>query len=111
MAGSSGLVSPPLGTGAPAGAPPPALPFRTELSLAPLVRFWTQLSSYSEFGRGPLPEIIREKVKQAPELSAVIDDVSVISKPQRLGDLMMGGVFPPAFWGQAYGAGVLPVLL
>jgi len=42
-----------------------ALPFRSELSLAPLINFWTQASAYSEFGRGPLPGIIREKVREA----------------------------------------------
>ena len=30
---------------------PAAFPFRCELSLAPLITFWTQLSAYHEFGR------------------------------------------------------------
>ena len=34
---------------------PAAFPFRCELSLAPLITFWTQLSAYHEFGRGPIP--------------------------------------------------------
>src|SRR5439155_292931 len=54
MAGTSGLVSPSVDVGARPVAHPAALPFRTELSLAPLIRFWTQLSAYSELGRGPL---------------------------------------------------------
>jgi hypothetical protein len=111
MAGTSGLVSLPADTGVLPGARPTALPFRTELSLAPLIRFWTQLSAYSEFGRGPLPGIIREQVKQAPELSAVIEDVSVIGKHQRLVDLMMSAMFPPAFWEQEYGAALFPFQL
>jgi GAF domain-containing protein len=111
MAGTSGLVSPPVDAGARPGAPPTALPFRTELSLAPLIRFWTQLSAYSELGRGPLPGIIREKVKQAPELSAVIDDLSVIAAHQPLVDLMMSAMFPPAFWEQEYGAALFPFQL
>jgi len=108
MAGTGGLVSPPAHLGAGPGAHPTALPFRTELSLAPLIRFWTQLSAYSELGRGPLPGMIREKIKQAPELSAVIDDVSVIAKHQQLVDLMMSAMFPPAFWQQEYGAALFP---
>ena len=108
MAGASGLVSPPVDAGALPGARPAPLPFRTELSLAPLIRFWTQLSSYSEVGQGPLPGIIREQVKQAPELSAVIEDVSVIGKHQRLVDLLMSAMFPPAFWEQEYGAALFP---
>jgi hypothetical protein len=66
MASTSGLVSPSVSVGAGPGANLTALPFRTELSLAPLVRFWTQLSAYSELGRGPLPGIIRERIKQRP---------------------------------------------
>src|SRR3989475_3511430 len=111
MAGTSGLVSPSVDVGARPVAHPAALPFRTELSLAPLIRFWTQLSAYSELGRGPLPGIIREKIKQAPELSTVIDDVSVIAKHQQLVDLMMSAMFPPAFWQQEYGAALFPFQL
>ncbi|PYN82932.1 MAG: GAF domain-containing protein [Candidatus Rokuibacteriota bacterium] len=111
MAGTSGLVSPSVDVGARPGAHPIALPFRTELSLAPLIRFWTQLSAYSELGRGPLPGIVRERIKQAPELSAVIDDVSVIAKHQQLVDLMMSAMFPPAFWQQEYGAALFPFQL
>src|SRR5213594_294568 len=111
MAGTSGLVSPSVDVGAQPVAHPAALPFRTELSLAPLIRFWTQLSAYSELGRGPLPGIVREKIKQAPELSAVIDDVSVIGKHRQLVDLMMSAMFPPAFWQQEYGAALFPFQL
>src|SRR5215510_11979964 len=108
MAGTGGLVLPADSVGAGSGAP---LPFRTELSLTPLIRFWTQLSAYSELGRGPLPGIIRERIKQAPELSAVIDDVSVIAKHQQLVDLMMSAMFPPGFWEQEYGAALFPFQL
>ncbi len=111
MGGSSGLVSPSVDVEARPGAHLTALPFRTELSLAPLVRFWTQLSAYSELGRGPLPEIVRERSKQAPELSASIDDVSVIAKHQQLVDLMMSAMFPPGFWQQEYGAALFPFQL
>src|SRR5262245_40422168 len=111
MAGTTGLVSPSGDVGTRPGAHPTALPFRTELSLAPLIRFWTQLSAYSELGRGPLPGIVRERIKQAPELSAVIDDVSVIAKHQQLVDLMMSAMFPPGFWEQEYGAALFPFQL
>jgi GAF domain len=109
MASTGGLVSTSVGVGP--GAHSTALPFRTELSLAPLIRFWTQLSAYSELGRGPLPGIIREKIKQAPELSAVIDDVSGLAKHQQLVDLMMSAMFPPGFWEQEYGAALFPFQL
>jgi len=54
---------------------PAAFPFRCELSLAPLITFWTQLSAYHEFGRGPIPGIVREKAREAPELAGLIEDL------------------------------------
>lgn len=33
---------------------PVPFPFRCELTLAPLVTFWTQLSAYHELARGPI---------------------------------------------------------
>src|SRR5262249_33089793 len=66
MATVSGIASTPVETQPAPKASATALPFRCELSLAPLITFWTQTSAYREFGRGPLPGIIREKVKQAP---------------------------------------------
>jgi len=108
----SGLVSRPEDAQAALAADPKApLPFRCELSLAPLISFWTQTSAYSEFGRGPLPGIVREKVKQTPELTGVIEDLSVIDKHKQLVDLMMTAMFPPAFWEQEYGAALFPFQL
>src|SRR5262249_8818705 len=42
------------------------------------------------------------------ELAGIIDDVSIIGKHQKLVDLMMSAVFPPAFWEQEYGAALFP---
>jgi hypothetical protein len=108
---ASGLVSRPADAQAPPAERLTAFPFRCELSLAPLITFWTQVSAYSEFGRGPLPEIIRDKVRQAPELARIIEDVSIIGKHQKLVDLMMSAMFPPAFWEQEYGAALFPFQL
>jgi GAF domain-containing protein len=94
-----------------AGADASAFPFRCELSLAPLITFWTQLSAYHEFGRGPIPGLVREKAREAPELAGVIDDLSVIGKHQTFVDLMMTALFPPAFWEQEYGAALFPLEL
>ena len=110
MATAIGLVSGLSDAQAPAAAHV-QLPFRCELSLAPLITFWTQVSAYSEFGRGPLPGIIREKAREAPELAGVIEDMSVIGKHQELVDLMMSALFPPAFWEQEYGAALFPFQL
>jgi hypothetical protein len=94
-----------------AGPDEAAFPFRCELSLAPLITFWTQLSAYHEFGRGPIPGLVREKAREAPELAGVIDDLSVIGKHQTFVDLMMTALFPPAFWEQEYGAALFPLEL
>src|SRR5260370_40051111 len=103
-----------LGTAAPrapAGPDAAEFPFRCELSLAPLSTFWTQLSAYHEFGRGPIPGLVREKAREAPELAGVIDDLSVIGKHQTFVDLMMTALFPPAFWGPEYGEALFPLEL
>ena len=88
-----------------------AFPFRCELSLAPLIKFWTQLSAYHEFGRGPIPGLVREQAREAPELGGVIEDLSVVDKHRGFVDLMMTAMFPPAFWEQEYGAALFPFQL
>jgi hypothetical protein len=90
---------------------PAAFPFRCELSLAPLITFWTQLSAYHEFGRGPIPGIVREKAREAPELAGLIEDLSIVEKHRAFVDLMMTAMFPPAFWEQEYGAALYPFQL
>ena len=108
MATVNGTVSGSTAGRGTAGADPDGFPFRCELSLAPLITFWTQLSAYSEFGRGPIPGLVREKAREAPELAGVIDDLSVIGTHQTFVDLMMTALFPPAFWEQEYGAVLFP---
>jgi len=88
-----------------------AFPFRCELSLAPLITFWTQLSAYHEFGRGPIPGIVRQKAREAPELAGLIEDLSVVDKHRAFVDLMMTAMFPPGFWQQEYGAALFPFQL
>jgi len=92
-------------------ADPAPFPFRSELSLAPLITFWTQLSAYHEFGRGPIPGLVRDKARTAPELATVITDESVIEHHRAFVDLIMSALFPPAFWEQEYGAALYPFQL
>src|SRR5262245_49272345 len=111
MATVTGLVSRSPDTPAATAAQSMLFPFRCQLSLAPLITFWTQLSAYHEFGRGPLPGIVREKIRQAPALSGTIDDPEVIARHKEVVDLMMSAMFPPAFWEQEYGAALYPFQL
>src|SRR5262245_66603120 len=92
-------------------ADPAPFPFRCELSLAPLITFWTQLSAYHEFGRGPIPGLVRDKARTAPELASVITDESVIEQHRAFVDLIMSALFPPAFWVQESGAALYPFQL
>src|SRR5215468_5344427 len=91
-----------------AQAEPASFPFRCELSLAPLITFWTQLSAYHELGRGPVPGLVRERARTAPELMTVIHDESVIEQHRAIVDLIMSAVFPLAFWEQEYGGALYP---
>src|SRR5215468_1699839 len=91
-----------------AQADPEPFPFRCELSLAPLITFWTQLSAYHELGRGPVPGLVRERARTAPELMTVIHDESVIEQHRAIVDLIMSAVFPLAFWEQEYGGALFP---
>src|SRR3984893_9024541 len=111
MATVSGLMPGSSDAGLAPGRDAAAFPFRCELSLAPLITFWTQLSAYHEFGRGPVPGIVREKAREAPELANVIDDLSTIETHRAFVDLMMSALFPPAFWEQEYGAALFPFQL
>jgi GAF domain-containing protein len=111
MATMGSVMSGSAAVGVATGRDPAAFPFRCELSLAPLITFWTQLSAYHEFGRGPIPGLVREKARAAPELAEVIEDLSVIEKHRAFVDLMMSALFPPAFWEQEYGAALFPFQL
>jgi len=71
------------------GRHPATFPFRCELGLTPLITFWTPLSAYHEFGRAPIPGLVREKARAAPELAEVIDGLSVIEKHR--GVAVIGG--------------------
>ena len=74
------------------GRDPAAFPFRCELSLAPLSTFWTQLSAYHELGRGPIPGLVLEKARAAPELAEVIAALSVIEKHRGVAVIVGSGV-------------------
>src|SRR5260370_3116056 len=78
------------------GSDPVGFPFRTELSLAPLLAFWS-----SEFGnvlspKGRFGGIVREEAEKAPELFSPITDLSVIARYRQLVDMLMAAVLPPA---------------
>ncbi len=92
-------------------------PFRTELSLAPLIAFRTRILADGTLGKADgsakaaLARIVREEVEKAPELLRTIEDASLIERYRGLVDVLMAAVFPQAFWEQEFGAAMLPFSL
>jgi GAF domain-containing protein len=86
-------------------------PFRCELSLAPLIAFWTQTSAHDGSAKGTLARLVREEVEKAPELLGTIEDTAVLERHRELVDVLMSAVFPPAGWEQDYGAALRPFSL
>jgi len=82
-------------------------PFETQLSLAPLIRFWDELAG-EESVRGELARSLQQSVRQSLELHAPIQDLAVLERHRSLLDALMGAVFPPAFMDQAPMAAMIP---
>jgi hypothetical protein len=86
-------------------------PFRCELSLAPLVAFWTRAFGQDDSVKGLFVRMVREGVERAPELLQPITDLGVIQRHRKLVDVLMAAVFPPAFFDQEYEAALIPFQL
>src|SRR3989441_11950942 len=87
------------------------IPFRTELSLAPLLAFWARTFGDDASLEGAFARTIREATEAAPELLAPITDLSVIARHQTLVDVLMAAVFPTAVLDREYGAAIAPFQL
>jgi hypothetical protein len=87
-------------------------PFRTELSLVPLVDFWTRKAATGASSTpGMFARLVEDELARAPELRAPITDPAVLERHRELIATLMTVVFPPAFWEQEYGAAMLPFQL
>src|SRR5947208_1264862 len=87
------------------------IPFRTELSLAPLLAFWARTFGDDTSLEGTFARTIREATEAAPELLAPITDPSVIDRHRKLVDMLMAAVFPAAVLDREYGAAIAPFQL
>jgi hypothetical protein len=85
-------------------------PFAVELSLAPLVRFWTESFAEDRSAKGMVAAIIRHELEKAPELLEALD-AATVTKHRKLVDVLMAAVFPPALREQEYGAALVPFQL
>jgi hypothetical protein len=86
-------------------------PFRTELSLAPLLNFWAQTFGNVLSPKGRFASAVREEAAKAPELCCPITDLSVIARHRELVDMLMAAVFPPASFEQEFAAALVPFQL
>jgi hypothetical protein len=85
-------------------------PFRCEISLRPLIDFWTRAADGGS-AKGALARMVADEVKKAPELLAPITSCATIAQHKELLDVLMTAVFPTASWEQSYGAVMAPFQL
>jgi hypothetical protein len=80
-------------------------PFKSRLSLKPLLDFWERLLAEGKDGMSPG---MRAELERSPELRKPIEDLSILEKHQKLLELLMSVVFPLAFWESDCGAAFVP---
>jgi hypothetical protein len=83
-------------------------PFKSRLSLGPLLDFWEHLLAEGQCGMNSLGPVIHQKLKSAPELREPIEDLTILENHQELIHLLMSVVFPPAFWESDCAAAFVP---
>ena len=93
------------------------IPLRWELSLAPLVRFWTERFAGDEGPTRALVGFIEQQMENHPELRGAISDCGahadcgVLGEHRDLLDLLMAVVFAPASFELEYAAAFVPFQL
>jgi len=86
------------------------VPFRTELSLKPVIDFWTRMAG-KDSAKGAVARVITDEVAKAPELLAPLTDCGLVERHEDLVDLLMAAAFPPAGRDHYYGAAMVPFQL
>ena len=90
------VVSPAAPAPTASAATPSAFPFRTTLSLEPLIAYWQEREQASNAGVAMLARAIAEQVAQAPWCRGALTDYSVLECNCDLIETLMLAVFPPA---------------
>ena len=90
---------------------PTGFPFKSELSLVPLLEFWAKKFGDDTSAKGVFVRTVREQIQQVPELLSPITDLSVIDRHRKLIDVLMAGIFAPAFFEQEFSAVLVPFQL
>ena len=86
-------------------------PFRTEFSLAPLVRYWERELAEGDSSFATAARALLEKVRQTPALAAPVVDPAAVRAHDKLLDALMLAVFSPTFREDSYAAALLPFKL
>jgi GAF domain-containing protein len=86
------------------------VPFRTELSLKPVIDFWTRMAD-RDSPKGAVARVITEQLAKAPELLGPLTDCAIFERHEELMDLLMAAAFPPATGDHGYGAAMVPFQL
>jgi len=72
-----------------------AFPFRTELSLGPLIDFWTRAGDEESAICAAMGRLVREQVQAAPGLGDPNPDAALLERHGDLVDVLMSAEFPP----------------
>jgi hypothetical protein len=85
-------------------------PFESRLSLAPLIRYWDEQAKDPSLC-GEMARSLQARVRQVPVLQGPIEDITLLDEHAEVVDALMGAVFPPVFWDQAYMGALIPFSL
>ncbi|HEX7216361.1 MAG TPA: hypothetical protein VF578_19280, partial [Methylomirabilota bacterium] len=85
-------------------------PFESQLSLGLLIRFWEEQAADPSV-RGESARALLSRLRQVPELSCPIDDITLLDAHAPLVDALMSAVFPAAFLERAYMGALIPFTL
>src|SRR5205809_72610 len=71
------------------------IPFRTELSLKPVIDFWTRMAG-QDSPKGAVARAIADQIAKVSELLAPLTDCTVVERHAELLDVLLAAAIPPA---------------
>ena len=86
-------------------------PFRTELSLAPLIRYWEHEIAEGCSVLASVARTVLDQVAHVPELAGPVTDLTAVRAHNDLLRALMVAVFSPAAEDDGYAAALLPFRL
>src|SRR5207245_3433473 len=90
---------------------PAGFPFKSELSLATLFEFWQKKYGDDTSAKGVFMRTVQEQIRKVPEIMGPISDLSVVERHRNLIQVLMSGIFAPAFFEQEFSAVLVPFQL